>query len=214
MNEEKSINLMYAVLCSEGNVERTLNVKKLKEVIPELIIIFSNKENVFQNHLSLFKKCDESDCDGIIILEDDVKLCNNFKKRVESLCALHKDEVVSMFESAMARRELKSEYRAGNKFAWNQCNYYPKSVCKLLADENMLEPFKEWFFTKLNEPWNYPIDRYIAFVLGHYNLKYWMEVPFLVQHLAIKSNFKGRPLNRQSKYFIDDVLRKEGVVND
>lgn len=205
MSEEKSIKIGYGVLCSEGNIDRTLNVKKIQETLPELRIVFSNRQNVFENHLGLFKWGADADTDGIVILEDDVKLCKDFRARVEKVVTEHDGEIISMFESAMTRKPLHSEYRAGGRFNWCQCNYYPKSVCKLLGDDAMLPLFKEYFYTKLKEPWNYPIDRYIPFVLNYYKLSYWMEVPFLVQHLPIKSNFKGRPLNRQSRYFIDDI---------
>ena len=204
MTEGKSANIIYAVLCSEGNVERTLNVKKLKEAIPELKIVISNRENVFRNHIGLFDLGANSDCDGIIILEDDVQLCKDFKTKATELVSEHKDEVVSMFESALSRKELHSEYRAGNRFNWCQCNYYPKAICKILSSNDMVTKFKEWY-ARRNEPWNYPIDTYIGYVLGYHGLKYWMQVPFLVQHLPLRSNFKGRPLNRQSKFFIDDV---------
>lgn len=205
MKEAESINLIYAVLCSEGNAERMRNVSKMLGALPEMKVFMSNRENVFKNHIRLFKLGAESGADGIVILEDDVQLCRDFKNRVESLVAEHKDEVVSMFESALAKGELKSEYRAGGKFNWCQCNYYPKDVCEKLADTEMLNRFTKWFFETRKEPWNYPIDTYIAYVLSQYKMRYWMQVPFLVQHLAIKSNFKGRPLNRQSKFFIDDM---------
>lgn len=197
------MNIKYAVLCSEGNVERMENTVRMKSSLPKLQVIFANRQNVFDKHIELFEIEDEYD--GIVILEDDVLLCNDFKNKCEAVIEKHIDEVVSMFESALSKSELHSEYRRGGRFAWNQCNYYPKSVCKLLSDEGMMPKFKNYFYTKLNEPWNYPIDRYIAFVLGYHGLSYWMEVPFLVQHMSIKSNFKGRPINRQSKYFIDDM---------
>lgn len=195
------MNIKYAVLLSEGNVERAANVELMKEQIPELQVIVSNRENVFINHIDLFNLEDEYD--GILILEDDVQLCRDFKAHVDEVLSRHPNELVSMFESACSKGELKSEYRNGRGFAWNQCNYYPKLICELLYNPAMLPEFKEWFYSKPSNVWNYPIDTYIAYVLGKYKVKYWMEIPFLVQHLPLKSNFKGRPLNRQSKYFID-----------
>lgn len=203
------MNLKYLVLCSIGNEARIKNVEKLKEQIPELEVVMCGRDTVFQEHIKAFDIEDEYD--GIIILEDDVQLCKDFKTRATALVEEHKDEVVSMFESACSRGELKSEYRPGRNFAWNQCNYYPKQICRVLAAPDMLPKFKEYFYTKLHEVWNYPIDRYIAFVLGMYKIKYYMSVPFLVQHLPMKSNFKGRPINRQSRYFIDDMEGKSDV---
>lgn len=197
------MNIKYAVLLSEGNEERRHNVEVMKQQIPDLHIVVSNRENVFEHHIDLFNIGDEYD--GIVILEDDVQLCKNFKKRLVSVLEQHPGEIVSFFESACTRGELHSEHRKGRIFNWCQCNYYPKSACKVLHDPENMEPFKKYFYEKLNEPWNYPIDRYIPFVLSRNKLDYWMQVPFLVQHMPLKSNFKGRPLNRQSKFFIDDV---------
>ena len=195
--------IKYMVLCSEGNDARIKNVEIMKQQIPELVVVMSNRGNVFDNHIKAFNL--EPEYDGLVMLEDDVQLCKNFKERVEECVNRHKGEVISMFESACSRKPLHSEYRNGWKFAWNQCKYYPRSICKIFADKDWMEPFKEYFFTKLHEPWNYPIDKYQAFVLGTCGISYWMEVPFFVQHLSLESNFKGRPTNRQSKYFIDDL---------
>lgn len=190
----------FAVLESIGSTDRIENVKKMKAELPELHIFPSDKNNVFDNHIKLFEISD--DLDGIVILEDDVKLCKKFKDRLQKILTGHENEVVSMFESACSRKPLKSEYRAGSRFAWNQCNYYPKNVANLLYDSENVKEFKKWYE---DQPWNYPIDTYIAYVFKKYKIKYWMSVPFLVQHLDFKSNFPGRPSNRQSKYFIDDV---------
>lgn len=196
------MNLKYVVLCSKGNQARIENVKRLKEQIPELRVIMCSLDDVFPVHISCFYVEDEYD--GVVILEDDVQLCKNFKQRVEELVEKHPDEVVSMFESACSKGELKSEYRAGRNFAWNQCNYYPKKIGRILCDPRYMVPFVEWF-DKRNEPWGYPIDTYISYVLGLNKIKYWMQVPFLVQHLDMASNFVGRSTKRQSRFFIDDM---------
>lgn len=195
------MKIKYMVLCSKGNEIREANVRKIQEQIPELEIVYCTIDNVFSAHVASFDLDD--DYDGLVMLEDDILLCKNFKERVEKLIEAHPYEVVSMFESACSKNELHSEYRPGSKFAWNQCNYYPRAICKILCDPSYMIPFIQWF-DKRNEPWGYPIDIYISYVLGLNKIKYWMEVPFLVQHLDFKSNFKGRPTNRQSKYFIDN----------
>lgn len=196
------MNIKYIVLCSKGNQARIENVEKLKQAIPQLRAVMCSLDDVFPVHVSCFYVEDEYD--GVVILEDDIQLCENFLERVEALIEQHPYEVVSMFESACSKGELHSEYRYGRNFAWNQCNYYPRNIGRILCDPRYMIPFVEWF-DKRNEPWGYPIDTYISFVLGQNKIKYWMEVPFLVQHLDMKSNFKGRPSNRQSKYFIDNM---------
>ena len=197
------MRLKYAVLCSIGNEQRIQNVRKMKLIIPELCVVMAGREDCFQKHLELLNLEDEYD--GIVIFEDDIQLCKCFKERLMNVLSGHEHEVVSMFESACSKKPLKSEYRAGGRFAWNQCNYYPKEIARELANHKYLDDFLDYFYTKRNEPWNYPIDIYIAYVLDKLGVKYWMSVPFLVQHLDMQSNFPGRPTNRQSRYFIDDL---------
>lgn len=197
------MNIKYMALVSEGKAEREANIEIMKKEIPELIVIPSNIDNVFENHVKAFDL--EPEYDALLMLEDDVKLCKNFKTRLHEKLQGHENEVVSFFESPLSKKELHSEYRQGRRFMCLPCNYYPKEVCELLAGEKMMPKFREYFFTKLHEPWNYPMDRYIPFVLDYYGINYYMSVPFLVQHLTLKSNFKGRPRNRQTKYFIDDI---------
>lgn len=196
------MNIKYVVLCSKGNYIRERNVEYMKVFIPDLHVVKCTLDNVFPVHIASLSVEDEYD--GVVMLEDDVQLCRNFVQRCEAVIEQRPNEVISMFESACSKGELHSEYRNGNRFNWCQCNYYPKEIGKILSDPKWMVPFVEWF-DKRNEPWGYPIDTYIAYVLGKNKIKYWMQVPFLVQHLDMKSNFAGRSSGRQSRYFIDDV---------
>lgn len=197
------MNIKFMVLCSIGNEQRIANVEILKQQIPQLNVIMASRETVLKEHINSFNIEDEYD--GMLMLEDDVLLCKNFLSRLDDTLKGHENELVSMFESACAKGELHAGYKKGRNFAWNQCNYYPKHICRLLGDPNMLPQFREYFFEKKLGAWVYPIDTYIAYVLNLYKIDYYMALPFLVQHLEFKSNFKGRPLRRQSKYFIDDL---------
>lgn len=199
------MKIKYILLCSEGNIDRINNVEIIKKQIPKLNVIMSNRQNVFNNFVEMFNL--EEEYDGVVVLEDDIQLCNDFKNKLLETIKGHEHEVVSMFESACSKKELKSEYRKGNRFAWNQCNYYPKSIANLIYDKSLVEEFIVDYNSK-NNVWNYPSDTYIAYALHKYKISYYMSVPFLVQHLPFKSNFQGRPLNRQSKYFIDDIEKE------
>lgn len=200
------LNLKYMVLCSVGNEQRIKNVEKMKEQLPFLKVVMCSRETVFNEHVKSFDI--EDDYDGLVMFEDDILLCNDFLKRLEKTLSGHENELVSMFESACSKAPLYSSYRKGRIFAWNQCNYYPKDICKKLADKSMMPKFKEFYFKRYSI-WNYPIDTYIAFVLNYHKIDYYMAIPFLVQHLDLASNFKGRSRKRISKYFIDGMTSEE-----
>ena len=195
----------YKVLCTENNQQRIDNVGAMKTQLPPLKIIMSGRDGLFERFVSLFNL--SSGFDGLVILEDDVRLCKDFQRRCEELILSKPYEVISMFESACSKGELHSEYRNGGRYQWNQCNYFPKSVCNELVKKSNVEAFRGWYKTKYSV-WTYPSDTYIGYVLGKMKLKYWMQVPFLVQHLDFKSTLGPRPTNRQSRFFIDDVEAK------
>lgn len=197
------MNIEYKVLCTENNQQRIDNVAIMKKELPPLNVIMSGRDGLFERFVNIFK----TDADGVVLLEDDVQLCKNFQTRCEELIGSRQNEVISMFESACSRNELHSEYRAGGRYLWNQCNYFPKFVCDELIKPENVASFREWYKTKYSV-WTYPSDTYVGYVLNKMKLKYWMQVPFLVQHLDFKSTLGPRSTNRQSKYFIDDVEAK------
>jgi hypothetical protein len=194
--------ISYFMLVTKGNEQRMENAARIKMQIPELRVIPSTMEDVFQNAVDAFDLPDGF-C-GAVMLEDDIMLCRDFKRRLEGVLEAHMGETVSFFESACSKNELKSEYRAGIRFMWNQCNFFPKPVCDVLCDKTNELEFEEWYFRKYDK-WTYPIDTYIGYTLDKMGLKYWMEVPFLVQHMPWESAVGKRPKNRQSKYFVDDM---------
>ena len=183
--------------------ERKANVEKLKEQIPDLIIIEADRAkcDLFTVYLD---SLDCSDCDGIVMIEDDIKLCRDFMPRILAAIEAHKSDVIQFFTRALSKR-LSRGYKNGGDFSSTVCNYYPASFCRLLQNEGYIQYFKDVYYPTKHEPWTYPIDTYIAFVLGYNKMRHWLELPFFVQHLALKSTLGNRSTKRQSIYFIDDM---------
>lgn len=182
--------------------QRRENVEIMKSQIPNLVIKDCQKPGLFEQAVACWQL--EEEYDGIVILEDDVKLCENFQERIMKAIEKRPDESISFFESACSKKPLHSEYRAGSRFAWMQCRYYPAKIAKILCKKEEYEYFMEnW--KKYTSVWSYPIDTYASVVFRRHKLKYYMQLPFLVQHLPFPSAVGNRPLNRQTKYFIDDV---------
>lgn len=196
------MKIEYRVLCTANNQQRIDNVAIMKSQLPSLQITMSGMDGLFERYIETYKISDNST--GLVFFDDDVQLCKNFQSRCEETISEYPNSVISMFESACSKSELKTEWRKGRIFAWNQCNYFPKSVCDKLYDWNNVAEFKEWYF-KHYKTWTYPSDTYIAFTLNKYKIDYLMKLPFLVQHLDFKSALGKRPTNRQTKYFIDDL---------
>lgn len=202
------MNIKFVVMVSPIE-ERRQNVELLKQQIPDLICVEADRSkcDLFTVYLSLL------DCegyDGLVMIEDDVKLCNGFLEKIAEKISEHSTDVIQFFTRALSKR-LTRGYKRGGEFSSTVCNYYPASFCKMLQNEEYIKYFKEEYYPKRNEPWTYPIDTYIAFVLGYNKMQHWLELPFLVQHLALKSTLGNRSTKRQSIYFIDDM---EGGQND
>lgn len=183
--------------------EREENVKILASQIPGLQIIPADRSqcDLFTVYLN---SLDAIGYDGIVMIEDDVKLCNGFMDKITRVIEQHKGDVVQFFTRALSKN-LTGGWKQGGTFSSTVCNYYPASFCRVLQDAENIKYFKEVYYPTKHEPWTYPIDTYIAFVLGYNRMKHWLELPFLVQHLALKSTLGGRSTKRQSIYFIDDM---------
>ncbi len=185
-------------------LERQKNALVLKEAIPELelVSVDKEKEDLFSRHLEILKT--DSSYDGILMMEDDIKLCNGFLDKANDVISKYKTDVIQFFERALSKN-LVGGWQAGGNFYSNVCTYFPTSIANMLSRNDFVEYFKNDIFPKKNEPWTYPMDTYIAWFLGYNNMRYWRELPFLVQHLDFKSTLGPRSTKRQSIYFIDDM---------
>jgi hypothetical protein len=182
--------------------ERIDNAEKIRIHIPDLYIYAGDNDNVFEKYINCFRI--DKQYDGVVVLEDDIQLCNDFYNKIIEIINANKNDVISFFEKPNSKKRLQTKYCKGSEFLFNQCNYYPKSICDLLLNENNLQGFKLSYHNKY-KVWIAPIDLYIGYVLDIYNIKYIMKVPFLVQHLPFKSMLGNRSTKRQTKYFIDDI---------
>lgn len=166
---------------------------------------YGDNEDVFKKFINCFIL--EKKFDGLVLLEDDIILCKDFYNKIMNEIEQRPNDIISFFEQPLSKKKLVSGYMPPSKFLYNQCNYYPKKVCKLIHNKQLIEEFKKWYcsFNK----WIYPSDSYINYVLVKNKIKYFMKVPFLVQHQAWESTWDGRAKTRQTKYFIDDLEEEQ-----
>lgn len=200
--------IRFAMLVSP-KPEREKNALLIKEAIPELEIVPADdsKCDLFQTHLDVLQT-DPNKYRGVVMMEDDLKLCKNFREKFDAVMTEHSGDVVQFFERALAKKPLSGGWQPGSQFFSCVCYYMPAEFTRVLGMPSYIYDFKYDYFPRRNEPWGYPIDTYIAYVLGRNKMIYWRQMPYLVQHLDFPSMFKGRSTKRQSKYFIDDLENK------
>ena len=91
---------------------------------------------------------------------------------------------------------------------WTQCEYLPPHL-----GHKMREYYDE-FKTARPKRWRgAAYDLLTAYVLTKEKTKYWRIRPCLVQHLDFPSLIGNRPKNRQTPYFIDDLVER-GIKYD
>jgi len=190
--------MQYAVRTVAWSPERAVNVERMQAQIPNLAVIV---DDVGDGYACFFEACRLLNETGGVLLEDDVLLCRDFTARCEAIIAEKgPDQLISFFERP--KIELPTALVAGSSFMWMQCIYMPPgfpALCSAYYDEFRTTRPKRWT--------GMATDSLIAFVLVKEKMRYWRIRPTLVQHLPFPSVIGGggRPTNRQTLFFIDDL---------
>ena len=196
--------MRFVVRTVDFDKTRLNNVEKLKKEIPNLEVYVDTERDSYKAFMNV---CDMIDDTGAVILEDDVKLCDGFCEKIESIIAEKgMDKVFNFFEKPKCY--FKTSYVGGSQFLWAQCIYLPPHL-----GHKMREYYDEFKTLKPKKWQGMATDCLVAYVLTKEKIKYWRIRPCLVQHLDFKSAIGNRPTNRQTPYFIDDLIKK-GVDYD
>lgn len=139
-----------------------------------------------------------SDSD-VVILEDDLVLCKNFKEEIEKVIAQHPDSIINFFTEPY--KYFTSHWT--EFFSYNQCTYYPKSIIRTLADK-MTEIYNRYN----TKSWNLVEHK----ALDELGITHYVYRPSLVQHKDVKSILnRGAKLQRWTPYF-KDYLDELGIT--
>lgn len=195
------MNIEFKVLLTKDNVERGQNCRILKHFIPQLQITEASRIDLWCKFISQFELSDTSE--GLVLIEDDVKLCKDFVNRCEGVIATFPNDVVSMFRICTEKTKAESGYRSPSLFNCMPCNYFPKWFCEEVVKKENLESFEKWYWER-EHIWSFPSDYYVRYLLMKLKKKYYAYFPHLVQHINYKSTLGNRPMNRKSNFFIDD----------
>ena len=200
------MNIEYKVLLTKNNIEREQNSRILKHFIPQLQITETDRTTLWQCFIKQFELSAEST--GLILIEDDVKLCKNFIERCENVIGENPNDVISMFRICTENTKADKGFRCPSAFNCMPCNYFPRWFCEEAVKQENLEGFEKWYWER-EHIWNFPSDTYVRYLLMKLKKRYYAYFPHLVQHINYKSTLGNRPMNRKSFFFIDD-LEKEG----
>jgi hypothetical protein len=156
-------------------------------------VIWDRTQNIFETWCSVMSAARE---DPVIVLEDDIYLCDEWREKVEHEIAARPDSVIQFF--SMRGKDLTegSRLEPGRTYLMNQCHYLPGGTASAL-----LTHAQTWRERRPDD--EDAVDWIVAEWLQQQNLKYWLHVPSLVQHEPWRSEVNTRrPRNRQSSSFI------------
>jgi hypothetical protein len=135
-----------------------------------------------------------------IVLEDDVVLADGWRDKIEAVIEQHPNEVIQFFSMRGADLTVGSRYEPGRTFMMNQCYYLPAG-----AAEELLEFSHNWETEHPEYKTGY--DILMSEWMRQEGLRYWLQVPSLVQHERWTSEINSkRPRTRQSKTFSVDPV--------
>ena len=129
--------------------------------------------------------------DDVVLLEDDIILCKDFKNQIEKAIQQYPNKVINFF----CKYNEYFEIRESDVFSNNQCTYYPKEIAIKIANMMRMFPFYSQSYSEI-ENW----------ALKQLNITHIQYRPCLVQHLEIDKSLiqKHKIITpRRTPYFID-----------
>jgi hypothetical protein len=130
---------------------------------------------------------------AVVLMEDDVILTRDFRRKLERVIAEHRREVVQFFSMRQADVDVGSRY--DRNFLMGQCVYLPAGYSQALLT---------WHWPGEAEQDGSGSDLLLSDWLKSRNEPYWIHVPSLVDHRQGRSVIDPRRSSkRQSKTFTD-----------
>lgn len=160
--------------------------KSYNQIVYKLYIDNNNLPHAcYLNLLNEARKQNED----VLILEDDLILCENFLDRIEPIINQHKDMIINFFWQPL--RNIKNTTIENKGFCYTQCVYYPKGMINK-------------FYKDLKKP-NFSYAKNICQALEKNNISFVNVRPHYVQHIGDESLIWKGLCVRKSNMFIDDI---------
>jgi len=112
--------------------ERVFNYSPL-----EYTILTDTEHNSCKHY---FNTLDMLKDENFVLLEDDLVLCNNFKKEIENVINEHPNTIINFF--TLPSSFTTTHY--STNFAYNQCTYFPKGSLQNVL--NYIKQTKRYLF--------------------------------------------------------------------
>jgi hypothetical protein len=173
--------------------EREQFLAPIRAELPALEVVWDRSRNAIETWLAALECAGN---DAAIHLEDDILPTRGLLAKLDRAIIEHPDHVIQFFSLRRADRQLGSRWMAGSSFLMLQCCHLPPGY-----SAELLAYYPHWprRHTEPGGP-----DVHIKDWLVHRGgERYWLHVPSLVQHLAVRSLIDPRrSSHRQSPTFI------------
>jgi len=171
---------------------RTTGERKLDDSLNQINyeLLIDTEHKPIESFIAQLKYISEYNA---VLLEDDVILCKDFKKRIEEVINNHPKDIINFFTRPLLY--FTSQYSFD--FYYNQCTFYPKGIGERIGNE-MIDLISTG---KVKLPNEY--DSIECEALKQLNIPHLTYRPCLVQHNDRKSLISSSNPNRTTPYFLD-----------
>ena len=160
-------------------------------------IVWDETKNVMDTFRLLLEKVVEDEDPAFVIMQDDIQLTSDWRKKAEALIAERPDRVNQFFamESEANAVAFGSRERPGDTFISNLCVYFPAGYASQLLDYS-------FEFVEKYEKFKTADDFVVRYWLRNRRETYYLHYPNLVQHEGWVSAINSkRPRNRRSHFW-------------
>lgn len=177
--------------------ERTLD-KSFSQIEYELLV--DKEHRPVKSFIEQLEYLGSLDCD-VVLLEDDIILCKDFKNRIEEVISKYPNDIINFFTNP---KGYFLTQKVLGKFSFNQCTYYPKGITKSIVP--IIKKIPNWE--------NIGYDLLVNKALIQLNLSHIQYRPCLIQHIDYNSLLPFTHYSyRRTPYFID-YLNELGISYD
>ena len=195
---------MNIVIMSYDNApeERITNREAIKEALGGNAFIYVGTSDTCNNFIDILTKYGNDD---LLLIEDDVRLCNSFLYEVMDAIEEYEDEVIN-FHYNIHDSGSTSEVLI-NKYQFNQCVFFPKHVAKKMKT-HCKQFYKLYPYYVRKKA--YELE--IRYALNQLKLETFVAYePELVKCLGFESMIGTPPITTHN--FIDDIEPVEEETN-